>query len=64
MARRSATHRVAFRHDGGRIEIEAAMELKVSFAMVPLYRFSHQRHEVWQDGQPLLINARTDDDGE
>ncbi|MCC2662325.1 MAG: hypothetical protein K0S35_247 [Geminicoccaceae bacterium] len=56
-------HRVTFRHDGGRVEIEAAMELKVSFAMVPVFRFRHQRHEIWQDGKPVLIDAWTDDDG-
>ena len=56
-------HRVTFRHDGERVEIEAAMELKVSFAMVPVFRFRHQRHEIWQDGKPVLIDAWTDDDG-
>lgn len=57
-------HRVAFSHDGKRIEIDTEMELKVTFAMVPLYRFSHQRHEVWEDGRPIMITARTDDNGE
>ena len=56
-------HRVAFRHEGSRIEIDAATELKVTFAMIPVFRFSHQRREVWQDGRPLLIAAKTDSDG-
>ena len=56
-------HRVAFRHEGTRIEIDAATELKVTFAMIPVFRFSHQRREVWQDGRPVLIAARTDSDG-
>ena len=57
-------HRVAFRQDGARIEIDATMDLEVTFAMVPLYRFSHERREVWENGRPLLITARTDDNGE
>jgi hypothetical protein len=57
-------HRVAFRQDGKRTEIDATMDLEVKFAMVPLYRFSHQRTEVWEDGRPLLIRSKTDDNGE
>ena len=57
-------HRVAFRYEGARIEIDAATELKVTFAKIPVFRFSHQRREVWQDGQPLLIAAKTDSDGQ
>ncbi|HSA79906.1 MAG TPA: DUF6134 family protein [Geminicoccaceae bacterium] len=56
-------HRVAFRHQGDRIEIETDMELKVSFAMVPVFRFTHRSHEIWEEGKPVLINATTDDDG-
>jgi hypothetical protein len=57
-------HRVTFRHQADRIEIETDMELKVSFAMVPVFRFTHRSHEIWQDGRPILINATTDDDGQ
>jgi hypothetical protein len=56
-------HRVTFRHQGDRIEIETDVELKVSFAMVPVFRFSHRSHEIWEEGKPVLINATTDDDG-
>jgi Family of unknown function (DUF6134) len=56
-------HRVTFRHRGDRIEIETDMELKVSFAMVPVFRFSHRSHEIWEEGKPVLIDATTDDDG-
>jgi hypothetical protein len=58
------THRVAFSHDGARTEIDAEMELKVTFAMVPLYHFSNERREVWQDGRPMMITSRTNDNGE
>jgi Family of unknown function (DUF6134) len=57
-------HRVAFSHDGERTEIDTEMDLKVTFAMVPLYHFSNQRREVWQDGRPLMITSKTDDNGE
>jgi len=58
------TYRVAFSHDGERTEIDAKMELEVTFAMVPLYYFSNRRREVWQDGRPIMITSRTDDNGE
>jgi Family of unknown function (DUF6134) len=58
------THRVAFSHDGERTEFDTEMELKVTFAMVPLYHFTNQRREVWQDGRPLMINSKTDDNGD
>lgn len=58
------THRVAFRNDGDRTELDSAMELKVSFAMVPLFSFTNQRHEVWQGDRPLMIKSQTNDNGE
>lgn len=58
------THRVAFSHDGERTVIDAEMDLEVTFALVPLYHFSNERREVWQDGRPLLITSKTDDNGE
>jgi Domain of unknown function (DUF6134) len=58
------TNRVAFKNDGERTELDSEMELKVSFAMVPLYHFKNRRHEIWQDDRPLMINSKTDDNGE
>jgi Family of unknown function (DUF6134) len=58
------THRVAFAHHGDRTEFDTEMDLKVTFAMVPLYHFSNQRREVWQDGRPLMIASKTDDNGD
>jgi hypothetical protein len=57
-------HRFAFQSDGERVEIAAATDLEVKFAMIPLYSFAHERHEVWENGEPVLITSRTDDDGE
>jgi hypothetical protein len=57
-------HRVAFRQQGTRLEIDSATELKVTFAMIPVFRFSHRRSEVWEDGRPLLIAAHTDSNGD
>jgi hypothetical protein len=56
-------HRVAVNEDAGRIEVKAATNLVVRAAFIPVFRFEHQRREIWENGQPVLISARTNDDG-
>lgn len=61
---RIGTHRVRFQRSGPRIEIEAATEIEVRFAMVPVYHFQHQRHEIWENGRALMVRAKTNKDGD
>lgn len=61
---RIGTHRVLFHRDGPRIEIEAATEIEVRFAMIPVYRFEHQRREIWENGRALMVRAKTNQDGD
>ena len=56
-------HRVAVSQAQGRIEVEAATSLVVRAAFIPVFRFEHQRREIWEDGRPVHISAKTNDDG-
>lgn len=57
-------HRFAFDHEGERFEIEASTEIQVNVALVPVFRYEHERRELWQNGQLLSIAAKTNDNGE
>jgi Family of unknown function (DUF6134) len=57
-------HRVAFDHEGNRIEIREETAIEVRFAMIPLYTFAHEGRQVWEDGRAVRIDATTNDNGE
>lgn len=57
-------HRFSFDHEGDRLEIEETTDIEVKLGMIPVFRFEHQRRELWQDGRLLSIAARTNDNGE
>lgn len=56
-------HRFAFDRDGNRIEIEEETDIEVRLALIPVYQYEHERHEVWQNGRALSIRSRTNDNG-
>jgi hypothetical protein len=56
-------HRVAFEREGDRIEIREETAIEVRFAMIPLYIFEHEAHQVWEDGRAVRIDATTNDNG-
>jgi hypothetical protein len=57
-------HRIAFEHEGDRVEIREATEIEISFATIPLYTFEHQARQLWQKGRAVRIDATTNDNGE
>jgi hypothetical protein len=57
-------HRIAFEHQGDRVEIREATEIEVSFASIPLYTFEHESRQLWRDGRAVRIDAATNDNGE
>ena len=56
-------HRFVFDRDGDRVEIREATEIKVKFAMIPIYTFEHQARELWEDGRVVQVDATTNDNG-
>jgi hypothetical protein len=57
-------HRIAFEHEGDRVEIREATEIEVSFASIPLYTFEHESRQLWRNGRAVRIDATTEDNGE
>jgi len=57
-------HRFAFERQGDRVEIDVNTRIDVSLAFITLFAFEHERHEVWQDGRALRIDATTNDNGD
>jgi hypothetical protein len=57
------THHVDFIRAGDRLEVRVAVDLVVTFAGIPVFRFTHRNHETWQGGRLAAIETTTDDDG-
>ena len=57
-------HRVEFDRTGDRIEIREESEIDVRLAMIPVYSFEHEAHQIWENGRALQIDATTNDNGE
>ena len=57
-------HRVEFDRTGDRIEIREDSEIEVRLAMIPVYSFEHEAHQIWENGRALQIDATTNDNGE
>jgi len=56
-------HRVAFRRDGDRLEVDIEIDMMVSIAFIPVFRYRHRNREVWRDGRLISLDSETDDDG-
>lgn len=57
------THRLTFRQNGNRIEMDIATRIAVKIAFVTVYRFEHDGHEVWENGKLVEMRTKTHDDG-
>ncbi len=57
------THRIAFRREGSRLAVDISIDLVVTIALIPVFRYTHRNREVWQEGRLIAIDTRTDDDG-
>lgn len=56
-------HAVAFRRDGGRLEVDIEIDISISLAFIPVFAYRHRNSEVWQDGRLVSLDSTTDDDG-
>ena len=46
---------------GLQVDVKTAIVVKI--AMIPVYRFEHEGHEIWQDGHLVSLRSTTNDDG-
>lgn len=57
------THRVTFTRRGAETIAEVNIDLRVRFAGIVVYRYTHNSRETWRDGRLTSLNAQTDDNG-
>lgn len=57
------SHDMRFRQNADGLQIDIATNVVVKIAFVPVYRFEHEGHEVWQNGRLTRLWSKTNDDG-
>ncbi len=57
-------HRISLDRQGDRIAIDVETDLAVKIAFVTVFRFEHERQESWVDGNLVMLEGKTNDDGE
>lgn len=57
------SHVLTFRRDGDVLAVEVAIDLEVTLAWIPVFRYSHRNTELWRGGGLERLDSRTDDDG-
>ncbi len=58
------SHRVNVKGEGNEFEIEVESDLEVRFGPLTVFRFEHQRLELWRDGELVESIAQTTKNGE
>ncbi len=57
------THRLVFSESEEGLTIDVKTDIAVTVFGIAFYRFEHEGHELWVDGQLVSISSRTNDDG-
>lgn len=57
------SHRLVFNEADDKVTVDIDTDIAVKVMGIAFYRFEHEGHEVWTDGQLVSINSTTNDDG-
>lgn len=57
-------HTISVRRDGPDIIADIAIDLKIKFAFVTVFEYTHRNREVWRDNRLVGIETTTNNDGE
>jgi hypothetical protein len=57
------THSMSFERGADEINVTAAIDITFKLAFITLYRFVHEGHELWRNGQLVSMDTTTNDDG-
>lgn len=57
-------HQVSINNDDNIKTVHTQANFDVRFLFVPVYSYSHETRELWEDGCLVNINSTTDDNGE
>jgi len=58
------TQSVEFIRDGDRLTVRTHVNILVTVLGVPVFRFTHEAEEQWQNGQLTAFKSKSNDDGE
>jgi hypothetical protein len=58
------TQSVEFIRKDDRLTVRTRVDIVVTLLGIPVYRFTHEAEEQWQDGQLASLTSRSNDDGE
>src|SRR5262245_66489570 len=58
------TQSVEFIRDGDRLTVRTHVNILVSVLGVPVFRFTHEAEEQWQNDQLTTFKSQSNDDGE
>src|SRR5262245_1434552 len=58
------TQTVEFIRNGDRLTVRTHVNILVTILGVPIFRFTHEAEEQWQNGQLTAFRSKSDDDGE
>src|SRR5215467_1727550 len=58
------TQSVEFIRNGDRLTVRTHVNILVTVLGLPVFRFTHEAEEQWQNGQLTAFKSKSDDDGE
>ncbi len=61
---RIGTQVYRFRREGRRVAVDIRTDIDYRLLFIPVYRFEHESHEVWEDGLLTSLVSTTNDNGE
>jgi hypothetical protein len=57
-------HEMQFERVDGRLNVRIKVSVDYRILFIPIYRFRHEAHEIWDGGALKVLRAITDDNGE
>lgn len=56
-------HHIKFTEKGDDLHVDIHIEIKIGIGFITLFNYLHKNSEVWNEGQLIAINSRTDVNG-
>jgi len=57
------SHTLEFRVNGNGLEVDIAVDVRVSFGPIPLVHYYHRAREIWMDDRLVGVSSHTDRNG-
>ena len=56
-------HYMTFKPRGNKLHVDIHIEIGVKIGFIPVFGYVHHNKEIWQDGQLISMESRTDNNG-